>query len=403
MMIRLALAAGGVVACLAGAAGGISHQTVTTTLLSDTASTSNTLTANSSITSANGDYQLLMTADGDLVEQSLYGISPILFGIDDGGFLGGGNASGEDNVTGTYVGSTVTQIWDSGTSGNPGAQAVLQSDGDFVVSSASGTVLWSSDTSGNPGATLSVQNDGNVVLYAGGQALWSTKTVSPIDSLGNGYVNFRNCPDVTFDGCGITGTLTDSTDVTMLCWESLSPIGWATPPPSNKWFYVLVDGTDDQLGYVDAAFIDPQNQIKTPPCIPMTKLGQNLPPAPANPGGSSTLSSGTPSDSTPANAGSNVGQSGTYTETVGGPTHTWSDYSNAGGNEGAVIPSGTGVQVECVAQGFEVADGNTNWYLISSSPWDGAYWASSDAFYNNGATSGSLDGTPLVDPTVPAC
>ena len=102
-----------------------------------------------------------------------------------GGYLGGGNASGEeDTVTGTYVGSTVTQIWDSGTSGNPGAQAVLQSDGDFVISSASGTALWSSDTSGKPGATLSVQNDGNVVLYAGGQTLWSTKTVSPIDSHG---------------------------------------------------------------------------------------------------------------------------------------------------------------------------------------------------------------------------
>ena len=402
-MIRLALAAGGVVACLAGVAVGISHQTATASLVSDTASTSNTLTANSSLTSANGDYRLLMTADGDLVEQSLHGISPILFGINMGGYLGGGNASGEeDTVTGTYVGSTVTQIWDSGTSGNPGAQAVLQNDGDFVISSASGTALWSSDTSGNPGATLSVQNDGNVVLYAGGQTLWSTKTVSPIDSHGNGYVNFRNCPYVTSDACGITGTLTDTTDVTMLCWESVSPIGWATPPPSNKWFYVLVDGTDDELGYVNAGFIDPQNQIKTPPCIPMAKLGQN-PPVPENTGGSSTLSNGTPSNSAPANNGSSAGQSGTYTETVGGPTHTWSNYSDAGGNEGAVIPSGTSVQVECVTQGFKVADGNTNWYLIASSPWDSAYWASSDAFYNNGATSGSLDGTPFVDTAVPAC
>jgi hypothetical protein len=93
----------------------------------------------------------------------------------------------------------------------------------------------------------------------------------------------------------------------------------------------------------------------------------------------------------------------TFTETVGGPTHTWTDYSDAGGTQGAVIPYGQSVQVTCVVQGFKVADGNTNWYQIASSPWDNNYYASSDAFYNNGATSGSLDGTPYVDPNVPAC
>jgi hypothetical protein len=59
--------------------------------------------------------------------------------------------------------------------------------------------------------------------------------------------------------------------------------------------------------------------------------------------------------------------------------------------------------VTCVVQGFRVADGNTNWYQIASGPWDNVYYASADAFYNNGATSGSLDGTPYVDPNVPAC
>jgi hypothetical protein len=93
----------------------------------------------------------------------------------------------------------------------------------------------------------------------------------------------------------------------------------------------------------------------------------------------------------------------TYTETVGGPTHTWTDYSDAGGTEGAIIPTGQSVQVTCVVQGFRVTDGNTNWYRIASSPWDNAYYASADAFYNNGAVSGSLDGTPYVDPQVPAC
>ena len=93
----------------------------------------------------------------------------------------------------------------------------------------------------------------------------------------------------------------------------------------------------------------------------------------------------------------------TYTETVGGNTHTWTDYSNAGGNEGATIPNGMTVQVSCKVQGFQVADGNTWWYRIASSPWNNTYYASADAFYNNGQTSGSLQGTPFVDNNVPNC
>ena len=54
-------------------------------------------------------------------------------------------------------------------------------------------------------------------------------------------------------------------------------------------------------------------------------------------------------------------------------------------------------------QGFAVADGDTWWYRIASSPWNGAYYASADAFYNNGRTSGSLHGTPFVDNAVPNC
>ncbi|HVW79360.1 MAG TPA: amidase domain-containing protein [Mycobacteriales bacterium] len=99
----------------------------------------------------------------------------------------------------------------------------------------------------------------------------------------------------------------------------------------------------------------------------------------------------------PANA------SATYTETTGGVTNTWSNYSNAGGSEGQQIPAHATVQVACVVPGFKVADGDTWWYEIASSPWNGAYFASADAFYNNGATSGSLSGTPFVDPAVPAC
>jgi hypothetical protein len=93
----------------------------------------------------------------------------------------------------------------------------------------------------------------------------------------------------------------------------------------------------------------------------------------------------------------------TYAETVGGVTHTWTNYTNAGGNQGPSIQTGQTVQVACKVPGFRVADGDTWWYKIASSPWSNAYYASADAFYNNGQTSGSLHGTPFVDNNVPNC
>ncbi len=93
----------------------------------------------------------------------------------------------------------------------------------------------------------------------------------------------------------------------------------------------------------------------------------------------------------------------THSETTGGLTHTWTNYTNAGGYEGPAIASNQTVLIACKLTGFRVADGNTWWYRIASSPWNSAYYASADAFYNNGQTSGSLIGTPFVDPAVPNC
>ena len=93
----------------------------------------------------------------------------------------------------------------------------------------------------------------------------------------------------------------------------------------------------------------------------------------------------------------------THAETTGGVTHTWTNYTNAGGTEGPSIPSNATVQIACALTGFRVEDGNTWWYRIASSPWNGTFYASADAFYNNGQTSGSLLGTPFVDPAVPGC
>lgn len=93
----------------------------------------------------------------------------------------------------------------------------------------------------------------------------------------------------------------------------------------------------------------------------------------------------------------------TYSETAGGVAHTWSDYQDAGGSEGPSIAAGQTVQVSCKVSGFAVADGNTWWYRIASAPWSDGLYVSADAFYNDGATSGPLQGTPYVDPAVPTC
>ena len=421
-MIRLVVAAAGV-GVLVGA-GLMSAHYLRAYPASDTAGAVTTLTANTSLISANGDYQLIMTADGDLVENSLHGISPILIEVNDpdgNAYIGGGNASAVNNnnytVSGALVGSDVVQVWHSGTSSHPGARAILQADGNFVIYSPSNAVLWSTGTAGHPGARLVVQSDANVVLYDGSQALWSTGRVSTVNGHGNSTVNLRNCPGWTDPQCGISRQIQSGKGITMLCWESLAPPAWGTPPPSNKWFYVVVDGSQDDLGFMNAGYVS--HQITTPPCIGQLKPGQTAPPVPvapattapasqpvpsqtptgSGPGPQPTAPATTPSTSTP----SAPAAPSTFTETVGGPTHTWTNYSNAGGYEGPTIPTGESVQVACVVQGFKVADGNTNWYKIASSPWNGTYYASADAFYNNGSTSGSLIGTPFVDPRVPAC
>lgn len=107
--------------------------------------------------------------------------------------------------------------------------------------------------------------------------------------------------------------------------------------------------------------------------------------------------------SVPLCAGSAPPPPETRPETVGGNANTWTNYTNAGGTQGPTIPNGTTVAISCKVTGFKVADGNTWWYRIASSPWNNAYYVSADAFYNNGATSGSLHGTPFVDPAVPNC
>ena len=95
----------------------------------------------------------------------------------------------------------------------------------------------------------------------------------------------------------------------------------------------------------------------------------------------------------------------TYAETVGGDTNTWTNYLNAGGTQGPTIQAHVTVQISCRLMGLsvDVAPGDPWWYRIASAPWSDMYYASADAFYNNGQTTGTLLGTPLVDPNVPGC
>jgi hypothetical protein len=97
------------------------------------------LQANQSLSSPNGQYQLIMQTDGNLVE---YG-------------------------PGRQV------IWNAMTDGNSGAYATMQSDGNFVVYSAAGTALWNSHTDGNPGASLVLEDGGTLEIVYQGRVIWS--------------------------------------------------------------------------------------------------------------------------------------------------------------------------------------------------------------------------------------
>ena len=43
--------------------------------------------------------------------------------------------------------------------------------------------------------------------------------------------------------------------------------------------------------------------------------------------------------------------------------------------------------MSCRLEGFAVEDGNRWWYRLAQAPWNDQFYASADAFYNNGATS----------------
>lgn len=67
-------------------------------------------------------------------------------------------------------------LWSSGTQGQNGANATVQTDGNFVVYSAGGSARWASGTNGAaPDALLTVQDDGNAVLYSKSAVWWTLR------------------------------------------------------------------------------------------------------------------------------------------------------------------------------------------------------------------------------------
>lgn len=104
-----------------------------------------TMNSGSSVQSPNGQYNLVMQSDCNLVE---------------------------------YQGGTA--VWASNTNGRGSScYAAMQTDGNLVVygrvcgRTCSNQALWASGTNGRNGATGALQDDGNLVISVGGTAVWA--------------------------------------------------------------------------------------------------------------------------------------------------------------------------------------------------------------------------------------
>ncbi|MGW7824408.1 hypothetical protein ACWGLF_41400, partial [Streptomyces puniciscabiei] len=86
-------------------------------------------------------------------------------------------------------------VWSTGTSGHPGAYAIMQTDGNLVVYTATGGAgkggaLWSSQSYGSPGAYATVQDDGNIAVWAksGHAILWGSATSARYQTVYGGNI-----------------------------------------------------------------------------------------------------------------------------------------------------------------------------------------------------------------------
>jgi hypothetical protein len=109
------------------------------------------LVAGERLVSPNGQFVLIMQADGNLVQYAP------------------GNRA----------------VWATGTN-RSNSVVHLQDDGNLVVVAPGNTPVWSTGTHGNPRATLELQNDGNLVVYAQGHvARWESGSQTGSGALGD--------------------------------------------------------------------------------------------------------------------------------------------------------------------------------------------------------------------------
>jgi hypothetical protein len=124
-------------------------------------------------------------------------------------------------------------------------------------------------------------------------------------------------------------------------------------------------------------------------------------------GGVSGSGSSSPPQNGGGGGGGGTGSSPPYVgpvvdETTGSAAQTWTNYADAGGEQGQDIGSNQTIGIVCRVIGLTVPDGNNWWYLVGSAPWNATFYTSADAFYN-GPTSVPLRDTPFVDSNVPLC
>jgi hypothetical protein len=73
-------------------------------------------------------------------------------------------------------------VWASHTNGLAVSEAIMQSDGNFVLKDYAGRGVWATGTNGQVGCSLIVQDDGNLVVSSHGPR-WASNTSRPPSSI----------------------------------------------------------------------------------------------------------------------------------------------------------------------------------------------------------------------------
>ena len=142
-----------------------------------------------------------------------------------------------------------TGTWGANTYGHPGAYATLQTDGNFVVYSASNVALWNSGTNGTGAERLDMEDDGRIIIY---KSAWNSGTST-------GQFNWTQ---LAHPGCDVgTGT----------GWTGILGAGQCFVSPNGH--FALFMQTDGNLVLYDES------------TTPITALWMtNTPVSPADPG-----------------------------------------------------------------------------------------------------------------------